>query len=529
MKRILLLVIIAFIGTFSVSCDNEDTPSHTTLWIPDAPYSSDPLDFDNLFHHIVFYSVFSPLVTEYKSGSVTGLIAESWSSTDDFKTWTFKIRPDLKFENGDPITSEAIQKSFKRIFFLLKQRKSQNGIVENILGIDKFDNLSDPLSGLVINNNPSTYEPNLTSNLTFTLTKPIKNFLALISFGMYSIVHPSLYDSQTGNWLNQKKSISSATYSLGSWDENHLELTLRNNYKSPIELTNTKKITTLKIYWPSKDSKNETSTQVAQSFPSSYDLTYGTSDEVLVDTKIDPKDSKEYFGGTVSEIRFVRCLSYYLPSSPCSDRDTRIAMRDVFYLNLIKLGFQPIKSFFPLVMSGIKEIQHSFTIQNKSKSMSSLSQKTININDTNASNPIVKNGYKSSLEAIAESFGMKLNFKNISSGKIYEDIELQPKTPEVDICSNVSGIYIDKPQDDVQFMFKSKEGVMLPDTDGRIMSELNQSPVDLQKVNELLWDQAVVWPLSHYGIGFWAIKNRYDFSAINLAKTPTMFELIRLK
>ncbi len=284
-------------------------PSHTTLWIPDAPYSSDPLDFDNLFHHIVFYSVFSPLVTEYKSGSITGLIAESWSSSDDFKTWTFKIRSGLKFENGDPITSEAIQKSFKRIFFLLKQRNSQNGVVENILGINKFNNLSDPLSGLVININPTTSEPNLTSNLTFTLIKPIKNFLALISFGMYSIVHPSLYDPQTGKWLNQKKTISSAAYSLGSWDENHLELTLRNNYKSPIELTNTKKITTLKIYWPSKDSKNVIAPQpIPQSFPSSYDLTYGTSDEILVDTKIDsndPKDSKEYFGGTVSEIRFV--------------------------------------------------------------------------------------------------------------------------------------------------------------------------------------------------------------------------------
>lgn len=529
MYKILLALIIVSIS--SISCIKETPPSTTSIWLPESPYSSDPLDFDNLFHHIIFYSVFSPLVSEYKTGAVTGLIAESWSTTADFTSWSFKIRPDMKFSNGDHITPDLVLKSLKRIIFILKNRKSQNSIVENILGIEKFINLNSELPGLKINNNNP-------SNVVFTFTKPIKNFLSLISFGMYSIVHPSLYDSLTGTWVNKKDTISSAAYVISAWDENHMKLQLRSDYNSTFKVHNDKKLKDITIHWPITNeaiiSRNKKNYQT----PSSFDLSYGTSDENK-NIKNKNMPERDFFGGTISEIRFVRCLSWYLPTSPCSNLEQRILMRDTFYQNLTKLGFTPVKSFFPLVMSGIKDIEYKFqdfenlnSNSDSSKFIKAFTIKkdlTLNVNATNASNPIAKEGYATSLTAMATTLGFALNFKEISSGKIYEDIDLHPKQPEVDICSNVSGIYIDKPQDDVQFMFKSKEGVMLPDTDGRIMNELAHQPVNLQKVNELLWEQAVVWPLSHYGIGFWATKDKYDFSAINLSKTPTMFELIRYK
>src|SRR5919197_307799 len=41
-------------------------------------------------------------------------LAESWSESPDGLTYEFKLRPDLKFHNGDPCTAEDVVFSFKR-------------------------------------------------------------------------------------------------------------------------------------------------------------------------------------------------------------------------------------------------------------------------------------------------------------------------------------------------------------------------------------------------------------------------------
>ena len=42
-------------------------------------------------------------------------LALSWSSSDDFKVWTFKLRPDVKFHDGTPFNGEAVKATFDRI------------------------------------------------------------------------------------------------------------------------------------------------------------------------------------------------------------------------------------------------------------------------------------------------------------------------------------------------------------------------------------------------------------------------------
>src|SRR5262249_46559793 len=41
-------------------------------------------------------------------------LAQSWSESPDGKTYEFKLRPNLKFHNGEPITSEDVKFSFER-------------------------------------------------------------------------------------------------------------------------------------------------------------------------------------------------------------------------------------------------------------------------------------------------------------------------------------------------------------------------------------------------------------------------------
>ena len=43
---------------------------------------------------------------ETNNNEFTGNVAESWSVSSDFKTWTFKMRPNVKWHDGHPVTAE---------------------------------------------------------------------------------------------------------------------------------------------------------------------------------------------------------------------------------------------------------------------------------------------------------------------------------------------------------------------------------------------------------------------------------------
>jgi 4-phytase/acid phosphatase/peptide/nickel transport system substrate-binding protein len=41
-------------------------------------------------------------------------LALSWTHSDDYKTWTFKLRPSVKFQDGTPFNAEAVKANFDR-------------------------------------------------------------------------------------------------------------------------------------------------------------------------------------------------------------------------------------------------------------------------------------------------------------------------------------------------------------------------------------------------------------------------------
>src|SRR5918997_3785311 len=44
-----------------------------------------------------------------------GLVAESWEANEDQSVWTFKIRPELTFQDGSPCDSAAVKASYERL------------------------------------------------------------------------------------------------------------------------------------------------------------------------------------------------------------------------------------------------------------------------------------------------------------------------------------------------------------------------------------------------------------------------------
>lgn len=63
---------------------------------------------------IVQYNVFETLTKINSDGSVTPLLAESWEVSPDLRTYTFKLRRGVTFQNGEPFNAHAVKFSFQR-------------------------------------------------------------------------------------------------------------------------------------------------------------------------------------------------------------------------------------------------------------------------------------------------------------------------------------------------------------------------------------------------------------------------------
>jgi peptide/nickel transport system substrate-binding protein len=63
---------------------------------------------------VTLYNIYETLTKINEDGSVSPLLAESWKASDDLKTWTFKLRKGIKFQNGEPFDSAAVKFSYDR-------------------------------------------------------------------------------------------------------------------------------------------------------------------------------------------------------------------------------------------------------------------------------------------------------------------------------------------------------------------------------------------------------------------------------
>ena len=70
-----------------------------------------------------------------KSLAPVPAIASKWMASADFKTWTFQLRQDAKWSNGENVTARDFVKSWKRLTEL-GDKVGQRDLLKNIVGMD---------------------------------------------------------------------------------------------------------------------------------------------------------------------------------------------------------------------------------------------------------------------------------------------------------------------------------------------------------------------------------------------------------
>lgn len=130
-------------------------------------------------------------------------IAKSWETSEDGKTWTFKLVENAKFHNGDPVNAEAVRYSFERG---LKLNKGVAWMLKDFLAPEGVSVVDD-------------------YTVKFELRAPYAPFLSFLPW--WFIVNPgevqaNEVDGDFGEaWLTENAA-GSGPFKLGRWEPNVL-------------------------------------------------------------------------------------------------------------------------------------------------------------------------------------------------------------------------------------------------------------------------------------------------------------------
>src|SRR4026209_1679245 len=111
-----LLLILALMGF--VLAGGVSAPPQTELTVALSSFSTEVLDPPLGGHLVKYYlsMIFDYLVGTTPDGqpSRDGGLATRWENSPDYKRWTFYLRKNVKFHNGDEVTSEDVKFSLQR-------------------------------------------------------------------------------------------------------------------------------------------------------------------------------------------------------------------------------------------------------------------------------------------------------------------------------------------------------------------------------------------------------------------------------
>src|SRR6202047_2173620 len=137
---------------------------------------------------VTLYNVYETLTKVKEDGSVAPLLAESWQTAPDLKTYTFKLRKGVAFQNGEPFNAQAVKFSFERAWETASTNKDKS-LFQSIAAITLPDN----------------------DTVVITLKNPDANLPFLLGQATASIVEPKSAPT------NATKPVGTGPFVLAAW------------------------------------------------------------------------------------------------------------------------------------------------------------------------------------------------------------------------------------------------------------------------------------------------------------------------
>jgi peptide/nickel transport system substrate-binding protein len=137
LKRTLALTAALLAGTLLTSFE-ADAQSKTIRWARSQDATTlDPHSGNTGPNHVMMHNFYDPLVIRGFDGKLVAALATEWRVLPTDPTiWEFKLRPNVKFHNGNAFTADDVVFSMKRAMKPAADMKSLLGSVEDVIKVD---------------------------------------------------------------------------------------------------------------------------------------------------------------------------------------------------------------------------------------------------------------------------------------------------------------------------------------------------------------------------------------------------------
>ncbi len=178
--------------------------------IADGPVRLDP-QFARMPAEIaVLTDLFIGLVAEDPAGAIVPGAAESWDTSADGLTWTFRLRPDQKWSDGRPVEARDFVYAFQRLL-APDSGAPFASMFYNIAGAEALNR------GRSKDSDSLGVKAKGAQTVIFTLTHRSPEFLSLLVHHAAFPVRQDLIEKDAEAWTRPGRMVTNGAYSLAEW------------------------------------------------------------------------------------------------------------------------------------------------------------------------------------------------------------------------------------------------------------------------------------------------------------------------
>jgi oligopeptide transport system substrate-binding protein len=230
----LFLAFFYFLGGWSLSA-----PADLTLCNGTEPQTLDPAILTGEPELRICQALFEGLTTRNSKGDVIPGMAQSWTLSPDGRTYTFTLRPNAQWSNGDPVTAFDFLNSWERalnpltasqysyqLYYLVNGEAYGNGKLTDFtqVGVKAPD----------------------ARTLVVTLVHPTGYFLELTTLPILYPVHLPTVKKYGHDWTKPGKIVSNGPYVLKEWRlTDYILLEANPHYWRPVPIHRIKVLPTI--------------------------------------------------------------------------------------------------------------------------------------------------------------------------------------------------------------------------------------------------------------------------------------------
>jgi oligopeptide transport system substrate-binding protein len=168
----------------------------------------------------ILLNLFGGLTTYNENGEIVGLATEKWTVSSDGKIYTFTLRNDLKFQNGNPVKVADVIWSFERSLDPKRKAAAAFDLTDIAGAQDYLDGKATEIKGIVAKDERT---------VEFTLNKNAPYFVAKLALPIAAILDRTEVEKNERWW--EKHTASVGPFSLQEWKKGQsIRLAANPNY-----------------------------------------------------------------------------------------------------------------------------------------------------------------------------------------------------------------------------------------------------------------------------------------------------------